>query len=607
MNLLICILCLSSLVSGLKYLPGVNFMEKSVNIWKMNPFQGSSDPGIGSNIFILTYNRGNECLKDGILLPDAVCSNYLPIQSTNYYEIAGRISSIEDYQVYAYKRTNFEKSINIDALTIPFFDVSLSTSKDFKFTGEFSTSQNSTIIIKHAICDGYKITMSDYIAPNKLAYIKLDPEFRQSVTDLSFDYDPINYIKWLLKYGSHYINELVNGAILTEVTYFTSTDYQILINEQMDIEAAAKESTWFHTSSKSGSVEESIQAYTFDKYSYGGQYYSIHGESPSYDNPNEWLDLVNKNPVPIEMSLSPIFDLFTSNWFPDDINITLKRLNLAKAMLDYCNEEFDYLTGGCYERKPPAPEETFTSEFFLTAHNGATPPLKMIPIEDSICYITHVSALYSSGESCRIYKAANEINDTTTYWYLQSSCGKDFSNKCGARCIRNYTKAVGDFSFSNDITVTGGTPYKQTLLNINEGLCYFTQLHSIGGGDNNGVKTYCQLNIENNNWIIDYFTFPVSTSSCIVSCIKWKENKIMPENLLFLDSNKGTPFPTKTLMPTETSICYLSKLGNVFMTGEECWLDIRNVPGQIGNYWVLQASSLQSLFICGVYCFPIIM
>ena len=38
--------------------------------------------------------------------------------------------------------------------------------------------------IKHAICNNYQITMSRYIVPNKLCYIKLDPELEQRGYDL---------------------------------------------------------------------------------------------------------------------------------------------------------------------------------------------------------------------------------------------------------------------------------------------------------------------------------------------------------------------------------------------------------------------------------------
>ena len=303
--------------------PNIGYLGSTYNIFKGNPYSTYGfDPGFTThNIFQFTYLRrsttenGRYSIPDNInVLEDAVCNL---IFNTDIIEDIG--SYFKSFQYI------------VDVAKYEEWGASFSASLNYKeIYSETSSLNLSTYVSSSAMCYSYSASTA--------LFDNLNPKFVSDVQNLPVvPTDLTDYIDFLQHWGTHVVSRIYMGGRYGVLSKFSKSDYTYLASTGLDIDDAAGFSAILSLSPNAVTDEERQQAELFN--SYRRDYQTFHvGNKPPLNSKStyDWYLAVDANPLPLYYSINDLSDVLSTEYFPNDENISAKSANLKKAVTEYC-------------------------------------------------------------------------------------------------------------------------------------------------------------------------------------------------------------------------------------------------------------------------------
>ena len=382
--------------------PNIGYVGSTYNIFKGNPRSTKGlDPGFTlRNLCKLSYTK-NLTTADGLYsIPDNT-------QATNSSACSFDFSSETTDSISSYYN-----SLKVDvSADFSGWGASFSANADYKEVHENSVSHEYKYISSHATCQAYvasvQVNAASFDIAFKIAVYALPPE----TTTL------VDYINFIQHWGTHAVISLTMGGRYGIQSSVTNEKYTFLSATGLDINAAAKYSGVVSLNANVGTSIQKKQAKEFEDHRTDYQIYQIGGKPPLNETTStfEWAQAVKNNPLPLLYTLLPLADYFTSQYFPNDKDTSIKQSNLYKATIEYCQSlELPDITF-CNNNGPtstPKIEVTFARSF------------KYLPCSPSHCSI-YTSILHNPNH--RILGTAKKIYDKDSAIMIVN--GKNAPNK----------------------------------------------------------------------------------------------------------------------------------------------------------------------------------
>ena len=303
--------------------PNIGYVGSTYNIFKGNPRNTKGlDPGFTlRTLYEYSYNNENTTVDGTYLIPDHT-------QATTSTTCSFQFSSETNQKIDSYFN-----SLKIDAnADFSGWGASFSASANYKEVHESSTTQESTYVSSHAACEAY-------ITSVQLEAAALNPAFVDTVQYLPPQSpDSTDYLDFIQYWGTHVAIQVTMGGRYGVQSTITSQDYSNMVSTGLDIKAAAKYSGLKSLNVNVGTSIEKEQAEKFNSFRKDYQIYQIGGKPPldESQSPFNWAKTVKDNPLPLKYNLLPITNFFTSRFFPDDEDISQKKINLQNTFVEYC-------------------------------------------------------------------------------------------------------------------------------------------------------------------------------------------------------------------------------------------------------------------------------
>lgn len=131
--------------------------------------------------------------------------------------------------------------------------------------------------------------------------------------------------RFLADFGSHYAQEIVLGGVMSNSTEISVEDMQYFTSNSIDVSTEAEGTFKGVTGGASGgSSSSSSEEYRTRTESQTTKIEFVGGD-PNLEDKEEWKDSLDNKPSVIEVRLRPLYELFTSDFFPDDPHISIKQ------------------------------------------------------------------------------------------------------------------------------------------------------------------------------------------------------------------------------------------------------------------------------------------
>ena len=259
---------------------------------------------------------------------------------------------------------------------------SFSASSDYKEVHENSVSHLYRYVSSHASCEAY-------VASVQINTMPLNPAFKKAVHDLPSESTALeDYKDFIQHWGTHTVTTLTMGGRYGVQSSISNDDYTSMASSGLDIKAAAGYSGIVSLNSDAATSSQKEQAEQFESYRTDYQIYQIGGKPPLNETTSsfEWAQTVKDNPLPLLYTLFPLTDYLTSQYFPNDKNISKKQSNLHEATTEYCKSlDLPDITY-CINDGPmsdPKIEVTFAKKFENVSCDIYFPTNHFVPILDN--------------------------------------------------------------------------------------------------------------------------------------------------------------------------------------------------------------------------------
>ena len=303
--------------------PNIGYVGSTYNIFKGNPRSTKGlDPGFTlRNLCKLSYTKNLTTADGRYSIPDNT-------QATNSSACSFDFSSETTDSISSYYN-----SLKVDvSADFGGWGASFSANADYKEVHENSASHEYKYISSHATCQAYvasvQINAASFDTAFKIAVYALPPE----TTTL------VDYINFIQHWGTHAVISLTMGGRYGIQSSMTNDKYTFLSATGLDINAAAKYSGVVSLNANVGTSIQKKQAKEFEDHRTDYQIYQIGGKPPLNETIStfEWAQTVTDNPLPLKYHLLPLTDYLTSQYFPNDKDISKRQSNLRKAFIEYC-------------------------------------------------------------------------------------------------------------------------------------------------------------------------------------------------------------------------------------------------------------------------------
>lgn len=186
-------------------------------------------------------------------------------------------------------------------------------------------------------------------------------------------------------FGTHYLKQALYGAKYTYMYTMKTSDYNKMVKEGVNVEAAVK----YAGEKNSGSIGVSVateKEIKFSKFEENTKYttYTYGSVPPSNKDANEWASKVRLHPEPIKYEVDPISDLFDASkfnskcikdMFANENDRESIKIGLENKLKTYCQHLKSqgtrvYCTEGeipTFDRRKPANEPTYRGLIWPTA------------------------------------------------------------------------------------------------------------------------------------------------------------------------------------------------------------------------------------------------
>lgn len=315
---------LSILDSPTKF-KNIGYLAMGYDVFKGNPHStGKFDSGFKlDRVFSLTYEDGNTTPDGEHLVPDHVSANNQP--SCSFSFSAQTITEVSSYSESLYLDASVEGGG---------WGASFSASAGYKSAKETTSSHEYRLYSSKAKCSAY----AAYI---RYKHAKLSESFKETVEDLPTDtkgeseyHDLIDF------YGTHFVRYVEMGGRYGYRSEMSNTKAVELSSQGINVKAAAGYSGMVSVHGSITTDFQKEQAKEFDEARESVEQFFVGGGPPGDETWNEykWASSVAENPLPIRYKLVPIESLLTSEYFPENDQINLKRQMLNHAMTEYCKQ-----------------------------------------------------------------------------------------------------------------------------------------------------------------------------------------------------------------------------------------------------------------------------
>ena len=321
--------CSSAIQAQQAMTPGFQFLGRGYDVLFGNVFDtsGNGDGGWREQIFEFTTNQGLKTPDHLWSVPDY--TNSLLISACSVDQTETILNDSFDYQ----NSVSVGFNVNLDL-----FGAAFQFGIDSKHVSDTTITQDSIFAQLESTCAAYQLNMNRYKTPN------VTEEFvygAQSLTDI---YDEAAYMEFIQTFGTHYIQQLRLGGRWGWLIEMNRKSFQKMLDDSInwqlglkyagEIKAGGKSSNLSTGFNINGSNEQKTVSIVTDSISHNFSY-NIGGEYKP--EASAWMNSVRANPMPIFIQPQPIWDLFTTTYFPGISNLSVKKALLKNATLNFCS------------------------------------------------------------------------------------------------------------------------------------------------------------------------------------------------------------------------------------------------------------------------------
>lgn len=313
----------------------INWLGRGYDILKGNPHPTGLAGGSGQDlgwrfeIFDLNAYTSGRVVTIGDTayeVPDGAEVHSCPVCSFNFHSTELLTS------------TDYKESLRVKVSTsFSGWGASFKASTDYRYVEERHQQDESYFMESRGECDFYCSAILTFAPP------AINANFRAAVVDfLTAEYDEAIYNTFLDSFGTHYAAGLTMGGLFGVQHEITMKQYQIMIQEGLDIQASASYSALgFGVGVDVLTEQQKELAERFQQeveqqriYAYGGEPLS---NGTDQGDTSLWYKNARDNPLPVQYSLAEISDLFTALHFPEHLDIFTKRSHINRALDSYCD------------------------------------------------------------------------------------------------------------------------------------------------------------------------------------------------------------------------------------------------------------------------------
>ena len=137
-----------------------------------------------------------------------------------------------------------------------------------------------------------------------------------------------DYMDLIQHWGTHAVTTLTMGGRYGVQSSVSNSNYTAMASTGLDIEAVAGYSGIFSLNANATTSIQKEQAKQFESYRTDYQIYQIGGKPPLNETIStfEWAQTVKANPLLLLYTLFPLTNYLTSQYFPNEKNISIKQL-----------------------------------------------------------------------------------------------------------------------------------------------------------------------------------------------------------------------------------------------------------------------------------------
>ncbi|MDJ0509755.1 MAG: MAC/perforin domain-containing protein [Crocosphaera sp.] len=165
------------------------------------------------------------------------------------------------------------------------------------------------------------------------SHLSLRETLHNAVIALPRDEPSDSYQLFINKWGTHFAQLVRFGGLAYQTIHLDASRYQKLLEQGIDISAQASGifQLNFDMSTNISLDKSLIQR---------SEQIRFLGGTPS-NNLEEWFKSIRQDPASVEMSLLPLYELFTPQFFPNDSAIAQKQELMKQAVINYLERESD--------------------------------------------------------------------------------------------------------------------------------------------------------------------------------------------------------------------------------------------------------------------------
>ncbi|WP_284666080.1 MAC/perforin domain-containing protein [Myxococcus sp. SDU36] len=298
----------------------VDFLGRCYDIIRINPLDLSQRirDGGGATTESIIQIAPESCTQ---LTPDK--SHYIP-EGTRYLpESRGERTSRTQTWFSSFDFSqSFEHTISA-GLDIPLL-VSFSASATYRQMEKTSGSNETIETFVQSFFEDCSLQLNDDFTQK----LPLSSRFTSEVAKLTSEAACAAFIK---TFGTHYAREVTFGGRMYQRVHISAQEYSRLVERGVDISTSAS-ATFKGATANTGSSTSTSSSSAF-KQSSGLTIDSVQwvGGTPSTDF-NEWVKSIRQDPKPLQLELKPLYELFTSDYFPKDADIQKKKNWMMQAV-----------------------------------------------------------------------------------------------------------------------------------------------------------------------------------------------------------------------------------------------------------------------------------
>lgn len=304
-------------------LPNWDFVGRCYDILKVDPFNIEAGSKMHMAFEFPKDKKTNELLLEYI--PD---KRFMRPQHTVYTPATGGATDTNTASFSSsYDFKSFTKQAGSVEASDPTGDLySASLSVSYEHTREATESKNQVVTYTSYIVNSYKLEIGKAEnAPD------VSQDLINAVNQLSEGSDYKNFLK---DFGTHYASRILFGGQAHQRIVIQEQDYSSFLEDGLDVEEQAAITFEIAKASEKGSSSEKLSKKFANATSSSTENINFTGGYPQqmFDM---WASTVNDLPGPIQVELTPLYELLTKERFPNDAAIDTKRNALQKEIEEY--------------------------------------------------------------------------------------------------------------------------------------------------------------------------------------------------------------------------------------------------------------------------------